>query len=257
MPTWDSAQYLRFADERTQPCRDLVARLGTMTTRTIIDLGCGPGNSTAALRARWPDAALTGLDHSADMLAAARASDARTIWCEGDIDAWQPAAPLDLVFSNAALQWVPDHAALFPRLFAAVAPGGALAVQMPGDLDAPAHALMRALPAAPQWRRHFPTPEIGEWRVEPLAYYYDLLAPQAVRLDLWTTEYLHVLPDHAAIVAWYRGSGLRPYLEALPRDSLRDAFCADFLAGVTRAYPAQPDGRVLFPFQRIFIVAYR
>jgi trans-aconitate 2-methyltransferase len=256
MPTWSSDQYLRFAAERTQPCRDLVARIALDAPRMIVDLGCGPGNSTAVLRARWPAADLTGLDNSADMLARARTGDARTRWTEGDIAAWQPAAPCALIFSNAALQWVPDHAAVFPRLLQAVAPGGALAVQVPGDPHAPAHVAMAELAAAAPWRPFFPVSPVV-WTVQPPAFYYDLLAPRAARLELWTTDYLHILPDHAALVEWYRGSGLRPYLDALPDDDHRVAFCADFLAAVRRAYPARPDGRVLFPFRRLFLVAYR
>ncbi|MDD3179788.1 MAG: methyltransferase domain-containing protein [Opitutaceae bacterium] len=256
MPSWDSSQYLQFANERAQPCLDLVARIALSSPQRIIDLGCGPGNSTAVLRARWPEVDLTGLDNSAEMLVTARSSDSRAKWLESDIADWSPDAPYDLIFSNAALHWVPDHGTLFPRLLRAVAPGGVLAVQMPGNHDAPVNQLMRELTVSQSWRMHFPRP-INTWKAHSLPFYYDTLAPHASHVDLWVTEYLHILHDHAAMIEWYRGTGLRPYLDALPRDTLRTAFCTDLLAGVRHAYLAQPDGRVLFPFRRIFIVARR
>ncbi|MDB5290986.1 MAG: Trans-aconitate 2-methyltransferase [Phycisphaerales bacterium] len=257
MPTWDSAQYLRFADERTRPCLDLAGRVELVAPATVIDLGCGPGNSTAVLAARWPAARITGLDSSAAMIEAARREFPGRRWAVGDIASWAGESGgerYDLVFSNAAMQWVDDHATAYPQIFRRVAPGGALATQVPGNLDAPAHTLMRDLAASESWRRKF-THEVREWHVHELPFYYDVLAPLAGRIELWTTEYVHVMPNAEAIVEWYRGSGLRPFLDALPTDSDRAGFMAEYLALIREAFPSRADGRVLFPFRRLFVVA--
>lgn len=256
MPSWDSDLYLRFARERTQPAVDLAARIELSDPSRLIDLGCGPGNSTAVLARRWPAAALAGLDRSPAMIAAARKDQPWIEWTVGDLAAWTAPVPFDLVFANAALQWVPDHARLLPQLLAQVAPGGALAFQIPGNFDAPAHRFMRELGASRAWCHAFRSP-VREWHAEPLEFYYDHLAPRVARLDLWCTDYIHVLDGAAGIVEWYRGTGLRPWLEALPDDAARERFLADYLAGIRTAYPARPDGRVLFPFHRLFVVAYR
>jgi trans-aconitate 2-methyltransferase len=256
MPTWNAEQYLRFADERTRPCRDLTQAIALEAPRRIVDLGCGPGNSTAVLAARWPEAEVVGLDSSEAMIAAARREAPRGTWVLGDIASWTSATPFEIVFSNAALQWVPDHATTFSRLFAQVARGGALAVQMPCNPDAEAHEAMRLIAARPTWRPYF-SAGVREWHVHPSAFYYDALAPPAARLDLWETEYLHVMPNPLAIVEWYRGTGLRPFLDPLPNEATRRRFLDEYLEAITAAYPVRPDGRVLLPFRRLFVIAYR
>jgi trans-aconitate 2-methyltransferase len=256
VPTWNADQYLRFADERTRPCRDLAAAVALAAPRRIVDLGCGPGNSTAVLAARWPAAEIVGLDSSDAMIAAARRDAPERTWILGDIASWTGDAPFDLVFSNAALQWVPDHARVYPRLLAQVAVGGALAVQVPCNFDANAHEAMRAIAARPEWRDHF-SGGVREWHVHPAPFYYDVLAPHVSRVDLWETEYFHVMPGPAAIVEWYKGTGLRPFLDPLPDAAARQRFLAEYLDAVTTAYPPQSDGRVVFPFRRLFIIAYR
>jgi trans-aconitate 2-methyltransferase len=162
----------------------------------------------------------------------------------------------DVVFSNAALQWVPDHARVLPRLLEQVAEGGALAMQVPTNLHAPAHALMRGLGASAAWRGYF-RGLVREWHVESAEMYYDILAPLAGRVDLWTTEYQHVMEGPEALVEWYRGTGLRPWLDALPDEETRKRFEADYLAAIRPAYPRRVDGLLLFPFGRLFLVAYR
>jgi trans-aconitate 2-methyltransferase len=258
MPTWDAEQYLRFDDERTRPCRELAARVAVADPDRVIDLGCGPGNSTAVLAERWPKAELTGLDSSPEMVVAARRSDPRPAWRVGDIAGWanENGQTYDVVFSNAALQWADDHAATFPKLLTHVAPGGALAIQIPSNYDAPAHLLMRELAASSAWRHRFPAHGVREWYVHDLATYYDILAPAAA-VDIWQTEYLHILADSAAIVEWYKGTGLRPFLDALANDEQRADFLAQYLQCIHQAYPAQSDGRVIFPFRRYFLIAYR
>lgn len=258
MPTWNSEQYLRFAAERTQPAIDLAARVALDAPARVIDLGCGPGNSTAALARRWPQARLIGLDHSPAMLAAARAEFPRHTWLEHDIATWRPAdgETFDVVFSNAALQWVPDHRRTFPRLLDAVAPGGALAIQMPANLESPPQRVLRELAAAPNWRGHFQPPP-HEWHVHAAEFYYDLLAPRATRLELWFTEYVHVLENLDAVIEWYRGTGLRPWLERLPDDAARAVFLGAYRARLVPYFFPRDDGRVLFPFRRFFLIAYR
>lgn len=252
---WDADQYLKFGGHRTQPARDLLARVPLAAPRRIVDLGCGPGNSTELLARRWPDAEVTGIDSSPEMLAQARASYPALRWVEADIAHLPPDGPHDLVFSNAAFQWVPDHARVFPALLDALPPGGVLAVQMPRSSDAPTHALLRELAASPRWAARMP----GETRVHAVGdpgFYYDLLAPRAARLDIFEIEYLHVMDGPEGIVEWMKGTGLRPFLQRLEGADLQ-AFLATYLEGLALAYPRRADGKVLFPFRRIFLVASR
>lgn len=256
MATWDPAQYLRFERERTQPCRDLVTRIELAPPHRIVDLGCGPGNSTAVLRARWPTSEIVGVDRSAEMLTAARRTDPTVRWVEADAASWTPDAPVDLLFSNAALQWVPDHARQFPRLFASVAPGGAFALQMPANTDEPYQRAAVRLSASPTWSRFLGSLDL-DFETEGPEFYFDRLAPLAGRIDLWDTRYVHVLAGPDEVVEWTVGTGLRPYLAALPDDAHRERFLAEYRAEIRREYPARSGGRVLFPFLRRFVVAYR
>ncbi|MGE0703278.1 MAG: trans-aconitate 2-methyltransferase [Vicinamibacterales bacterium] len=256
MVIWDSRLYRRYDAERTRPAIDLAARVSVNAPAHVVDLGCGPGNSTRVLADRWPGASLTGLDSSTQMLAAARADHPGWRWVEADIATWSPAVPFDVVFSNAALQWVGDHDVVFPRLLRQVASGGALAVQMPANYDAPVHRAIRELASSGAWRHSF-AHVARDWFVHAPQAYYDFLAPHASTVDIWTTEYLHVLDGIDAVVDWYQGTGLRPWLQALARDGDRAGFLADFRAAVAPHFPERHDGRVLFPFKRLFVVAYR
>ncbi len=259
MPSWDSQQYLRFAQERTQPSIDLTARIAIDPPARIVDLGCGPGNSTAVVAQRWPSSAVTGVDTSAAMLATARKDFPTREWIQHDITAWAAATPpgsWPLVFSNAAFQWVPDHSTLLPRLFDAVAPGGALAFQVPHTLEMPHHRLIHEVANSATWRSRFLQPPVS-WHAESAGFYYDALASRAARLDLWFTDYIHVLDGPAGIVEWYRGTGLRPYLDLLPDAAARETYLRDYLTALTPLYPRQADGRVLMPFRRLFVIAYR
>jgi trans-aconitate 2-methyltransferase len=258
MSSWNATQYLRFADERTRPCRDLAARIGVVGPRRIIDLGCGPGNSTAVLGRLWPDAELTGLDSSPEMLAAAGRDYPAMRWLQGEIAAWagQEGPAFDIVFSNAALQWVDDHGAVFPAMLRRVAAGGVLAVQVPAESNSPSQRGIRDLAASPEWRDRF-THSVADWHSEAPEFYYDAMAPHAARLDIWQTEYLHVLDGPEGIVEWYRATGLRPFLGALPSDADRSAFLADYLERIKKSHTPRIDGRVLFPFLRTFVIAYR
>ncbi|MCI4372024.1 MAG: methyltransferase domain-containing protein [Thermoplasmata archaeon] len=256
MPKWDPAQYLRFERERGLPCRDLISRIGGIAPQRIIDLGCGAGTSTAMLRERWPTAELSGLDSSPEMIDSARSKGGTITWVLGDVRAWTDPRPFDLVFSNAALHWVPDHAELFPRLLKQLSPGGVLAVQMPTNSDSPAHRCIRRVAEGAEWVHRWPLGGSPSF-VGPPEGYYDLLAPRAARVEIWQTEYIHVLPDAPAIVEWVKGTTLRPYLDALPSPVDRETFLAEITRGMTVAYPPQADGQVLFPFRRLFLLAHR
>jgi trans-aconitate 2-methyltransferase len=260
MPTWNSEQYLKFGDERTRPCRDLAARIAVPDAQRVIDLGCGPGNSTEVLAARWPDAEITGLDSSEAMLETARKSQPEREWLRGDIVEWASdggGLRYDVVFANASLQWIPDHAANFPRLLARVVPAGAFAAQLPGNHEGPTHQLMRDIAASASWKRRFPNGKVRDWHSSNLAHYYDVLAPHAARLDIWETTYLHIFSAVEDIVEWYKGSGMRPYLEAIDSENDRQRFIAEYLEAIRPLYRPQSDGRVLFPFRRLFMLAYR
>src|SRR5262245_58530597 len=256
---WDPDRYLRFAEERTRPCRELAARVAVGAPQGVIDLGCGPGNSTQVLAERWPQARLTGLDSSREMIDKARKDAPARNWVVSDIGNWAATSTdsFDVVFSNAALQWVPDHAAIFPKLLSHVAPGGALALQVPSNIDAPAHRIARSLAASPLWRMRFPAAGVRAWHVHEPAFYYDVLAPHAARTDLWETEYLQVMADAAAILEWYKGTGLRPYFAALSKAADQEEFAAAYVNEIRAAYPLRPDGHILFPFRRLFLIAYQ
>lgn len=256
MPEWNPELYLKFADERTQPAIDLVAKITLANPHRIIDLGCGPGNSTALLYARWPESEVIGLDNSSDMIVAARNSYPDLQWVEGDIAEWKPDEPFDLIFSNAALHWVPRHEEIFPRLIDQLSDTGALAVQMPTHFQSAVHKFIKEISLDPEWN-HLMDQARGAIKVDRPPFYYDLLQPLASRLDLWETEYIHILENHHSIIDWIRGTGLRPFLQALESDEQRARFEKLLLEGVTSAYPKQKDGRVLFPFRRLFVVAYR
>jgi trans-aconitate 2-methyltransferase len=251
--SWHPERYLAFDDHRTRPAADLLARVPLSAPERVVDLGCGPGNSTALLGARWPEARVVGIDSTPAMLATARASGVRAEWQKADIAEWAPEAPFDLVFSNAALQWLPDHEILVPRLLACVRPGGFLAIQMPHNFQAPSHAILRAVAAEGPWAERLPR----ELRPGPVAepeWYYDLLAPHAASLDIWQTEYLQLLEGEAPVLRWTESTTLRSVTLTLD-EAEGEAFKAAYAARLRAAYPRRPDGRTLFPFQRLFMVA--
>ncbi len=256
MPVWDSAVYLKFASERGQPSLDLISRVNLRDPRRIMDLGCGPGNSTQALRERWPDASITGLDSSAEMIESAKRAHPGGSWIVGDASTWTTDTPFDLIFSNAMLQWVPNHASLCRHHFAQLAPNGALAVQAPAHYDSVLHREIIEVSKDPAWNERMQGAR-DSLTNHPPAFYYDVLQPLASRLDIWETTYYHVVAGPEAIIEWFRGTGLRPYLETLTDEGERRRFEELLLDRYTVKYPRQPDGRVLFPFRRLFFVAYR
>lgn len=253
--SWNPGEYLRFGDERTRPSVDLAHRIAVESPATVVDLGCGPGNSTQVLVERWPLASVTGLDSSAEMVDAARLEYPNGEWIVSGIEAWQPEAPYDVVFSNAALQWLPDHGPLVERLFEAVAPGGALAFQIPSAQFAAVRTLIHGIAHDGPWTDRMQGP-LNELTMESPNFYYDHLAPRARSVDIWETEYSHVMESPAAIVDWIASTGLRPFLGVLD-DGESAQFVAELTRRVESTYPRQIDGRALFPFRRTFVIAYK
>lgn len=258
MPRWDAQQYLRFERERTQPCLDLVRRIDLESPGRIVDLGCGPGNSTAILRERWPRARITGVDSSSEMLRAARDADPSGEWIAADLQAWEPETAYDLVFANAVFHWIPDHSRFLSRWWGHVAREGALAFQVPapGEQRQRWVGALREVLGRPSWRAIAPGDPTRE-NVLSLPEYYEILRPGSRRIDLWDTEYCHVLSGTPSVVEWTKGTALRPVLDRLTREEDRSRFLAEYSVEIDRAYRPQQDGRVLFPFLRRFVVAYR
>ena len=260
MSAWDDRQYLKFADERTRPAQELLARVPLSRATNVVDLGCGPGNSTALLAARFPEAQITGVDNSREMLVRAQKDLPSATWVEADVAVYRAPAPVDLLFGNAVFQWLPDHAALFPALLEQVRPGGVLALQMPRNFEEPSHRLMRetepdAATSFAGWGERLRDVR-ALTRVGTPEFYYDLLAPHALSVDIWQTNYQHVMQDANAIVEWVKGTGLRPYLDALP-EAERSHYLKRYTAGIAQAYPPRADGRRIFNFPRLFMVAAR
>jgi trans-aconitate 2-methyltransferase len=256
MADWNPDLYRRYEDERTRPARDLLAQVALASPHRVVDLGCGPGNSTELLVRRFPQAQVTGTDNSEPMLASARQRLPGVAFELSDIATWQPAEAPDLIYANAALQWVGGHEALIPRLFALLAPGGVLAIQMPDNRAEPSHRLMRELASEAPYSAHIPDAHAMRTAILPLAGYYDLLAPQAEAIDVWHSIYQHPLASAASIVEWVRGTGLKPFVERLPAE-LQPAFLAEYERRIDGAYAARADGRRLLAFPRLFIVARR
>jgi trans-aconitate 2-methyltransferase len=268
---WDPGQYRKFADERSRPFAELLARVRSEDPEHVVDLGCGPGELTALLARRWPDAEVRGIDSSAEMIAAAQvllaaepadgarrlapeAGNGRLSFTLADAAHWRPDRPADVIISNAVLQWIPDHLEVLARWAGFLAAGGWLAIQVPGNFDQPSHAILRELASSPAWRPLLGDVRLNRQAAEPAAY-LDVLAGAGCQVDAWETTYLHVLPGADPVLDWYRGTGLRPVLAALPPGAAAE-FTAEYGARLREAYPAGPHGTVL-AFRRVFAVAVR
>jgi trans-aconitate 2-methyltransferase len=250
---WNADQYGKFIDERTRPAIELLSRVDLTEPVYIYDLGCGPGNSTVLLKGRWPDAHVVGIDNSESMLASARKDYPDIEFLAQDIAAWSPNKPADIIFSNAAFQWLPDHEKLLPQLASHLKPGGVLAMQMPHNQERPTHTSMRAVALEHNWsvdlRRVQQIQPILDARI-----YYDVLNPYMHDIDIWETEYFHIMDSVDAIVEWFKGTGLRPFLEALGKDEQQE-FLNRYAARLKAHFKPQTDGKVLLPFPRLFLVA--
>ncbi len=254
---WDPGQYQHFADERSRPFFDLLARVAAAAPGRVADLGCGPGTLTAALARRWPGAEVRGIDSSAEMIEAARALPAegqRLSFARGDVRDWAPDGSVDVIVSNAVLQWVPDHLSVLTRWAGFLQAGGWLAFQIPGNFDQPSHLALRELAGGDRWRSLLAGVRLNRQAADPAAY-LDLLTRAGFEVDAWETTYLHVLHGDDPVVDWYKGTGLRPVLAALP-PALAAEFLDEYRARMSEAYPAARYGTVL-PFRRVFVVAVR
>jgi len=255
MSDWKPDLYLTFKKERTQPAIDLAVRIDLKDPKRIVDIGCGPGNSTAVLKNRWPEAEIVGVDNSKAMIEQAKKSDREIDWvCKDASGDLSELGKYDIVFSNAAVQWISDQRSLLCNLFDILNSGGILAVQVPNTKDMPVFIEVQKLVKTPKWERHFSSMSPIH-SVHEASYFYDILCGLTKDIELWVTDYHHVMESHKDIVKWYSGTGLRPYLDCFTDDDLENEFLNDFENAIKDRYPLQKDKRVLFPFTRIFFIA--
>ena len=252
---WNPQQYLKFSGHRLRPALDLLMRIPDFEVGSVADLGAGAGNVTRLIKERWPGAVVVGVEGSAEMVAAGRKAAPEVEWLHQDLASWHPPGHHGLIYSNAALHWLPNHARLFPSLMEKVAPGGILAVQMPRNFGAPSHVLIAETALNGPWRsklEHLVTPP----PVQQPGFYHDLLAPLSENIDIWETEYLQVLEGENPVKEWTKGTWLMQYLDALEGPD-KAAFEAAYAERIAKAYPRNSAGQTLFPFRRLFIVAER
>jgi trans-aconitate 2-methyltransferase len=251
---WHPGTYLRFAGERARPFAELLARVGAEAPRTVVDLGCGEGSLTASLAQRWPDARITGIDSSPEMLAAATSD--HVSFELGDVRDWAPSGPVDVVVSNAVLHWIPGHPDLMARWARALPAGGWLAVQVPGNFRAPTHALLADLCRSAAWAGRLADAAPSADTVLEPAGYAEVLSGAGLAADVWETTYLHVLTGPDPVLAWVRSTVLRPVLARLGEDDAA-RITREYAAALRAAYPPRPDGTTVLPFRRIFAVGSR
>ena len=252
---WDAGQYLRFGGERARPFFDLVAQVGAASPRYVADLGCGPGNLTAALARRWPDASVVGVDNSPEMIAKAQAAAMPNLsFVLGDVWDWRPERPLDVLVCNAVLQWVPGHEELLLRWADLLAPDGWLAFQLPGNFDQPSHAVIEEMARSPRWRELLTDTAPNRQAGDP-ADYVALLARPGFGVDAWETSYLHILHGENPVLEWTKGTTLRPVLTALDEEQAA-AFVREYGERLLAEYRPHPFGTI-FPFRRVFAVVHR
>jgi trans-aconitate 2-methyltransferase len=251
---WSASQYLKFEDQRTRPARDLAAQVPLDSPRKVYDLGCGPGNSTETLMERFPEAEFVGVDSSPDMLDKARKRLPQVKFMQADLARWMPPADADVFYSNATFQWIPDHIPVLQRLLQALPEGGALAVQMPDNVNEPSHRSMREVAAVGPWADRLK--DTPREQLPTVQAYYDALRPHARHVDIWHTHYQHPLDGAEAIADWFKGTALRPYLDPLS-EAERPEFLVQYKALLSKAYPAQCDGKSLLRFPRLFMLAVR
>jgi trans-aconitate 2-methyltransferase len=256
---WDPHQYLKFADHRLRPSLELMGRIPLESPRVVCDLGCGAGEQARMMAEKWPDATVYGIDSSPQMIEKASATPSRVQWAEADVRTWAPAEPPDLIYSNAALQWVDGHHGLFPRLVSLLAPGGCLAVQVPLSWPMPSHREMRQVlvdggpGGTPLGTDELRRTVDRKWVDDPDEY-YDLLVGQTATIDIWSTEYLQILEGPDPVLEWVTGTGLRPILNGLS-EADREVYLEEYSRRLRELYPMRANGKTLYPFRRLFIVA--
>lgn len=254
MQSWDTELYAKYLRQRTQPAIDLLSRVTIDSPECVVDAGCGPGNSTLVLQQRWPGANILAFDSSPEMLAKAKQQSPGVDWFLADLNTWHPRQAVDLIFANAVLHWAPNHRRLLPRLLSALTPHGCLALQMPAHYRSLIHELLESVADRPAWRKFTQGARSGILR-KTATDYYDLLSPLATELDVWETVYFHSMENASAVMDWFRATGLRPVLGALPNDEARVEFEAELLSLFEGEFRQRSDGKILLPFPRLFIVA--
>lgn len=252
---WNPELYLKFKDERTQPSIDLTSRIKSDNPAKIIDIGCGPGNSTQILYNRWPESEITGLDNSPEMIKKAKKDFPDRNWILSDASGIDSTVKYDIVFSNATIQWIPDHPNLFKKLFAILENKGALAVQIPMFKNMPLGKSIQKVAGNDKWNKY--TAGCDQlFTYHDYSFYYDLLSKYTDNIDIWETSYIHIMDSHYAIAEWIKSTGLKPYLDKLESDEMKKEFDKDILDEIKIIYPLQKNKKVLFPFIRLFFIAY-
>jgi trans-aconitate 2-methyltransferase len=254
---WDPEHYLKFRNERTQPSIDLVSRISIdYTPEHIVDIGCGPGNSSQVLLRRWPGVKLVGIDNSPAMIEKAGKDFPGQEWLLADAGSFETDIAFDVVFSNATIQWIPDHEELLAKFDRLLSPQGVLAVQVPLFHQMALGQIIHKVSLGERWKKA--TEECASlFTYHDTHFYYDLLAGKMKTIDMWITDYIHVMPSHPAIIDWIRSTGLRPYLERITEGSDREDFEKEILQEIKKSYPQQKNGNVLFPFKRLFFIGYK
>lgn len=250
MSDWNPSLYMQYGAERSRPAAELLTRIMHEHVQSVVDLGCGPGNSTALLRHRWPDAVIVGVDSSPSMLNEARKALPDCQFIEADIRDFHAATAPDVLYANASLQWIDDHYTLFPRLVSLLNSHGVLAVQMPDNTLEPSHVLMREV----AYEQNYPNR--GREPLPGVHAYYDILSEAGCEVDIWRTTYYHQMPSHQAIIDWVSATGLRPWLQDL-NEPAQKRYLARYHALLQEQYPLQEDGQILLAFPRLFMVARR
>ena len=257
MTDWNPSLYLKFEKERTQPVKDLISHIEKDQPLRIIDIGCGPGNSTRELQNKWPNAHIIGLDSSPNMIEKAKKDLPDIEWIVGDAGAdLSHLGKFDIVFSNAAIQWVPNHERLLNKLFSMLKEEGALAIQIPNAKDMEINIAVETTATDAKWKEYFNDLEENIFYNVP-EFYYDVMCNLTKEIYLWETYYYHVMKSHQEIINWYRSTGMKPFLDKLPNETLKKEFEDDVLNKIKKEYKVQGNGNVLFPFRRIFLLGYK
>ncbi len=254
---WDPDQYLKFKDERTQPSIDLVNKINiAYSPKNIVDIGCGPGNSSQVLLRRWPQAQLVGVDNSPAMIAKAKNDHPKQEWILSGADAFESTVEFDLIFSNATIQWIPDHESLFAKFINLLSGSGVIAMQVPQFQDMPLSQAIHSVSLSKRWGKK--TAGCAKlFTYHDSHYYYDLLAAKMKRIDMWETDYIHVMPSHLAIMDWIKSTGMKPYLDRLGDENDKKDFVEEVLNETKKCYAQQKNGNILFPFKRLFFIGYK